>query len=172
MTEQEKLRGAMVALGRACGCHKPECECCAVYQDHLHHRSHLNITEFFENAEPSDYSGSMAELGEFAGKLTYDAAVSAHDMYQLLLDEEHRALFKHHINGYGAWSDDEVAKWSHAELNALAIQFVAGDIREAGLYPGMTDDEWEEYESRAQEGRVPGNIWRDGIGNYFYSMEG
>lgn len=105
----------------------------------------LNITRFFNEAAPMDYSASCAEIGQDAGPATWAAACDDSADYPMLDTDEKREAFKAHVRGFGAWSDDEIAAWSDAELNALLIQFIAGDIREAGLDSNAPD--WVAYEA-------------------------
>lgn len=126
----------------------------------------LNITRFFRAAEPSDYSASIAEIGRDAGRVTWQAACDDADDYALLDTEEKREAFKAFIHGFGAWSDAEVALWSHTELNALCIQFIAGDIREAGL--DSAEPDWAEYEAGAQAGRYAGRLFLGIDGEVYY----
>lgn len=119
----------------------------------------LNITEVFNAIAPRDYSASVAEIGANAGADTWRAAVEDSPGHMLLGTEEKREAFKGHIRGFGAWSDEEVAAWSDVELNALFLQMIAGDMREAGLHAGMAADEWAAYQEAAKAGQVPGNIF-------------
>src|SRR5262249_40014702 len=38
-----------------------------------------------------------------------------------------------YFRDFGAWSPDEIAAWSDTDLNALLLQDIAGNVREAGL---------------------------------------
>ena len=51
----------------------------------------LNITEFWNTADPFNYSASVAELGDNAGKITWNNARNAD--YQLLKTEDEREAF-------------------------------------------------------------------------------
>lgn len=93
----------------------------------------LDITEFFNEARPADYSASAAELGEHAGEITWNRAIVAARRWNLLDTPDKQAAFRAYIRGFGAWSDAEIEGFSLVELNALLIQFIAGDIREARL---------------------------------------
>ena len=133
----------------------------------------LNITEVFNAIAPMDYSASVAEIGANAGADTWRAAVDDSPDYMLLDTEEKREAFKDHIRGFGAWSDEEVAAWSDVELNALFLQMIAGDMREAGLHAGMTTEEWAEYLEAAEAGQCDGNIFggpRSTDGQIYYYL--
>lgn len=130
----------------------------------------INITDFFNNAAMMDYSASAAEIGDNAGPITWHNACNSADEWMLLDDDEKREAFKEWIKDFGAWSDDECAAWSDAELNALFLQFVSGDIREGFEWSGV-DDIWANYQELAEQGTVSSNIWRDDNGEIFYSLE-
>ncbi len=108
----------------------------------------INITRFYNEAAPMDYSASVMEIGANAGRDTWNAALEdAHD-YDLLNTYEARKEFRAHVKGFGAWSDEEIATWTARELNALLIQLISGDIRS-----GETD-----------------RIWTDETGQTFYTI--
>lgn len=93
----------------------------------------INITNFYRNACPKDYSASIAEIGRNAGPDTWRAANEDSADYPILDNEEKREAFREYIAGFGAWDDTEIAGFTDTELNALCIQFVSSDIREYGL---------------------------------------
>jgi len=119
----------------------------------------IDITDFFNNAAPMDYSASVAEIGNNAGADTWQAAVDDSGDYPLLDNDEKRDAFRKYVCGFGAWNDEEIAAWSNAELNALLIQFISGDMREAGLHADMSVDEWQEYEKECERGQCSGRIY-------------
>jgi hypothetical protein len=90
----------------------------------------LNITRFFRDAAPMDYSASRAEIGNDAAKLTWRAAVDDSESFMLLDTDDKRDAFRAHVREFGAWSQEEIAAWSAVELNALLLQMIAGDMRE------------------------------------------
>ena len=90
----------------------------------------IEITDFYRNACPKDYSASVAEIGENAAAYTWRAAIDDSLDYLMLDTDDKRDTFKTYISGFGAWSDDEIAAWSDKEINALFIQFVSGAMRD------------------------------------------
>lgn len=90
----------------------------------------INITQFYNGANPTTYSASCAELGDNAGRITWDAAMGAD--FLLLDSPEKLDAMRAWARSSGGWDDAEIAAWDDAELNALFIQLVAGDIREKG----------------------------------------
>ena len=126
----------------------------------------LNITHFFTTASPMDYSASAAEIGQDAARVTWRAACDDSADYPMLETDETRDEFRRYVRGFGAWTEEEIAQWSDTELNALLIQLIAGDIREAGLDTDAPD--WEQYRNDSEAGRVPGNIFQGSDGEVYY----
>lgn len=126
----------------------------------------LDITDFFNNAAPMDYSASVAEIGRNAGADTWSAAIEDSGGYPLLQTEEQREAFRAFVKSSGGWTEDEIAAWTDTELNALCIQWVSGDMRENDLSPGTTDNDWAKYEANENTGH---SIFRGDNGRvYFY----
>ena len=126
----------------------------------------LNITRFFKEASPMDYSASVAEIGNDAARSTWQAAVDDSDDYPMLDSDEKREEFRRYVKGFGAWTEDEIRAWSDQELNALLIQMIAGDIREAKLDTDNPD--WEQYEKDSEAGRVAGRIFKGSDSEIYY----
>lgn len=127
----------------------------------------IDITEFFMNAAPMDYSASVAEIGQDAGPCTWNAAKEDSAEYMILDTEDKRQAFQEYVKGFGAWSDEEIAAWSEIELNALCMQFLAGDMREANI--GGPDTDWDAYDADCREGVAVGRIYKGDDGRvYFY----
>ena len=127
----------------------------------------INITQFYNDANPATYSASVAELGDNAGRITWDNAVQRSALGSMLLDtpdklEAMRAWAK----SSGGWNDAEIAAWSDVELNALFIQLVSGDMREKG------DMSWEEYQALSEAGTVSGALFEGVDGDIYYVLEG
>lgn len=127
----------------------------------------INITAFFSDADPRDYSASVAEIGQHAARDTWRAACEAAPDYQLLNTEEERAAFRDHVQRFGAWEPEEVAAWTSVELTALFIQMIAGDMRDAGGEPGAAYD-WDDYEARAAAGEINGRMFKGTDGAIYY----
>lgn len=119
----------------------------------------LNITRFFNEACPRDYSASVAEIGNNAGAQTWQAACDDVNDWNFLDTDEKRDAFRDHVRGFGAWTDEEIAAWNNDELNALLIQMISGDMREV---PGMDSAEnwdWKEYQRMAEAGTISGRLF-------------
>ena len=135
----------------------------------------LDITDFFNNAAPMGYSATRAEIGENAGAHTWRAACDDSKDFRILNNLKKRKVFRSFVRSAGAWSDEEIAAWSDVELNALCIQWIAGDMREPvgfELGPDTTPEQWDEYERQSEAGQVAGRIFKGTDGKiYFYCGE-
>lgn len=120
----------------------------------------INVNCLISDLDPSDLSASIAERGPNAGPETWANALEAAGALNLpaLTLEELRDYF----GSFGAWGDEERAAWSHAEIEALTLQYAAGDLRELQACcpgDGIGDIDWEEAERQAEEGRISGNLF-------------
>ena len=116
------------------------------------------------SGELSDLSGSRAEHGDNAAQFTWgNANREAANSPVLRADQIDDA--KAWAAEFGAWDSDEIAAWSDDEVNALVIQYVAGDLRTAqDLCPGdgPGDIDWQAYEALCEAGTVSANIFANG----------
>ena len=128
----------------------------------------INITKFYREACPKDYSASVAEIGANAGQDTWNAAKESE--WNMLDTEEKRQAFRDWVKPFGAWGDDEIASWSDVELNALFVQWVSGDIRECLEWD--VEDVWANYQELVEDSKCPSNLWRDSeTGEVWFSLE-
>jgi hypothetical protein len=123
----------------------------------------LNVTRLLAS-ELSDFSASVAERGATAGRDTWaNAKREAADAPLVSADQIDDA--KRWAGEFGAWDADEIAAWTHDDVNALVIQFVSGDIREAqSCAPGegIADIDWDAYEQLSEAGTLSGNLFVSG----------
>lgn len=126
----------------------------------------LDITKFFREACASDYSASRLEKGDSAGADTWRAACDDWEEYTILDSVEKDEAFRRYVRGFGAWSDEEIASWDDRELNALCLQMIAGDIRDAGL--DTENPDWVQYMRDSNAGRVSGRIYKGDDGATYY----
>lgn len=126
----------------------------------------INITDFFYTGQAHLYSASKVELGENAGKLTWLNALGYANKHRMLETEEQLEAFRAFVKATGGWTQEEISHWTNHELNALFVQFVAGDIREADLDKPYPD--WEQYEIDAMEGRVSSRFFMSDDNQVFY----
>ena len=129
----------------------------------------INITRFYNEACPMDYSASVAEIGSNAGPDTWQAAKDDAGDWNMLDTDEKRQSFRDWVKESGGWSHEEIAAWDNVEINALFVQWVSGDIRECLEWD--VEDVWANYEEMAQAGRVSSNLWRDDQWQVFFSLD-
>jgi hypothetical protein len=136
----------------------------------------INITRFFQDADAFEFSASVAERGQNAGKETWSNAVREGTDSPLLKTPEELQALRDYVRGFGAWDDEEIAAWSDAECNALFVQLISGDMREMESLCIGDDGEidWTRYEELANEGTISGSIYRadigDNVGDIFYYL--
>ncbi len=123
----------------------------------------LDITHLMERSgEMIRYSASQAEIGEHAGRITWQNAMDQAEIPPpLLATDDQLPEFRDYIRTFGAWDDEEIDSWSLTECNALCLQLIAGDIRERQHYADR--DELDDYESRCG-----GRIYGDGDRWFYY----
>lgn len=117
----------------------------------------------FEDA--FDYSASRAELGDNAGQITWNNAKQAP---ACLKTPEEIEAFRDWVADFGAWSSEEIAAWNATECNALFVQFVAGDIREAGA-DSLDELDEEELLEGQEQGRFHSYLFNNN-GEWFYEL--
>lgn len=118
----------------------------------------LKITRFITEADPFEFAASRAERGQNAGAETWSNA-KAEAAERPLLSPEEIDQVRDYFGTFGAWDAEERAAWSADDVNALLIQFISGDLREAqSLCPGdgPGDVDWKRYEKLAHKGTVSG----------------
>ena len=131
----------------------------------------IDITEFFNNSEPFEFSASVMERGKNAGAETWRNACDEGERAPLLTTPEQLEALRDHMRGYGAWSREEINAWSSTECNALFIQLISGDMREAGMDKQFPDEfDWAQYESRSNAGEIAGRIFKGDDDRAFYYL--
>lgn len=132
----------------------------------------INITRLVTNGDTWDYSGSVATHGANAGPNTWRSAMAgAANGDAFLIKPEDFEAFRDHMQGFGAWDEEEIAGRSDQECNALFLQLVTGDMRECGLEDCEIEDfDWEEYEERCQAGEISSRIQPGGDGQIYYYL--
>lgn len=117
------------------------------------------------------FSHSRAEGGDDAGRNTWHAALEdARTRRPPLLDtEEKLEAFRDWTKDFGAWGEDERNGWTPEECNALFLQFIAGDVREAGA-DCLEELDWDQHDADAQAGRISSYLFRADDGRIFYSL--
>ena len=110
--------------------------------------------------DPWDCSNSVANLGQNAGELTWQASQRAASA--LVLTEGQKEAFRDFVRSSGGWTREETAAFSDTDLTALCVQRIAGDIRE-GFGDDLPDDpaewDWADYKERAERGSVSPTLY-------------
>lgn len=121
----------------------------------------LDITAFVAEAEPFNFSASMAEMGQNAGRITWANAKEEAERTPLLTTIDQIEAAKEYFGDFGAWSDEEITDWDTQTVNALLIQFISGDLRELeGLCADDNGEiDWVKAETLASEGVIAGRIY-------------
>ena len=117
---------------------------------------YIDITSLLE-LDCFGLSHSRAEGGENAGRNTWNASKAQAKETPLLNTEDKLEAMRDFARSSGGWTREEIAAWNAEEVNALFLQWVAGDVREAGA-DSLDEIDWEEYEEKAMEGRIPSNL--------------
>jgi len=97
-------------------------------------------------------SHSQAEGGPTAGRDSWNASLEQVNETALLDTPEKLDAFREWVADFGAWDEDERNAWTPQECNALFLQWIAGDIRQA---PGKHSDRFTFTE------RQPGEWFRE-----------
>lgn len=113
-------------------------------------------------------SHSAFEGGPNAAKNTWCVALRIAEDTPLLDTEEKLQSMRAFAVSSGGWNREEVSGWDSLALNALFLQWVAGDCRELGA-DSLSEIDWEEIESDIQEGFCSVNLFKGIDGSvYFY----
>jgi hypothetical protein len=126
----------------------------------------LDITHMIDDSDKMPtLSGSRAELGNNAGKITWRNSLAYGKAHPLLKTDADKDEARKYFKGFGAWSKEEIAAWSDDELQALVCQYIAGDIREM-----ESADSYEEYQKGAEAGRYGGRLYKGDDGRFYFSL--
>jgi hypothetical protein len=133
----------------------------------------IDITSLISSSHfvPHCLSNNRATLGDNAARITWNASKSAAVAIQppLLDTEEKKQEFRDFVESSGGWDKEEISAWNDIELNALFLQWVAGDIRECFGDADFNDWDWQEYEKEASAGHLPSRIFKGSDNRiYFY----
>lgn len=134
----------------------------------------ININQLIEFRAPV-YSHSVHEGGENAAQNSWNAAKEAAATTPILRSEEELEAMRGWARSSGGWEREEIAAWDADELNALFLQLVSAETREAG-WDSLEDAEWDDegslIDSLTGEPAECSNIFRGTDGNvYFYLGE-
>lgn len=126
----------------------------------------LDVTHMVEAADDMPMlSGSAMELGQDAGRITWNNSVAFGREHPLLATDDMRDEARAHFREYGAWSEEEIAAWSEEELQGIMCQDVAAAIREM-----EHDDTYEDYLERCEQGSCSGRLYRGDDGRWYFYL--
>ena len=131
----------------------------------------IDITAFCRDADPYDFSASVAERGEFTSRDTWNAALREAENRPMLCTAEHLEAMRAWLRATGGWDAGSISAYTPVALEALFMQFVAGDLRDVGFDECFFDEwSWSEYQRRAEAGEVQGHIYKTADGRVFYNL--
>ena len=121
----------------------------------------IEVTNMVNDSDYMPYlSGSVAELGDRAGALTWENSQRYAERSPLLKPEQCEEVREYFASmGFG----DEARAWSDAETQAAMVQEVASAVRELEDF-----ETYEEYEIAANNGKVVGRLHRSNDNRWFY----
>jgi len=125
----------------------------------------LDITHMINDSDSmSQLSGSIHELGNGAARYTWNNSLDYAKNEPLLKDKKQIENARKYFKSCGI---DDLDHSPDREIQALTVQWIAGDIREFNRY-----DSYEEYQQASENGEVSGSIFQ-GIDQkwYFYLGE-
>jgi hypothetical protein len=128
----------------------------------------IEITSLLEMHAP-DLSASRMELGDDAGRITWQAAKEQAEETPILNTPEKLDAMRDFARASGGWDAEEVAAWDAEEVNALFLQWIAGDVRELGA-DTLAGIDWTEAEEMQREGQASGNLFRAEDGRVFFYL--
>lgn len=129
--------------------------------------TYIDVTHMVEDDadEMPMLSGSQAELGISAGKITWGNSVEYGKRRPLLTTDEERQAARDYFVEFSAWSRDQITAWSEDELQGIMCQDVAAAVRE---FYDVAEGDILEYERLVEQGTCSGNLHRDDNGRWLF----
>jgi hypothetical protein len=128
----------------------------------------INITPLLK-MDCFTLSHSQHEGGENAGKNTWQASQDKAQEIKLLDTPEKLQAMRDFARSSGGWDQEEVTAWNENEVNALFLQWIAGDCRELGA-DSLEDIDWINAEVLQENGQVPSNLYQSKDGEIFFYL--
>lgn len=123
----------------------------------------LDITHMMDDADEMPMlSGSVAELGQDAGRITWRNSLAYAAKHPLLVDADAMEKAREYFAGYGAW---DMKEQTDADVQGLTVQEVASAIREMERFATP-----EEYEAAAEDGSTSRNVYRGDNGRWYFYL--
>ena len=115
-----------------------------------------------------ELSHSAAEGGWTSARDCWRASQLAADEHCLLDSEEKLQAMRDFARSSGGWTKAEIERWTPTEVNALFLQWVAGDVRELGA-DSLGEMDWDKAEELQREVQAHSNLFKGIDGRvYFY----
>ena len=136
----------------------------------------IDITSIVLDVGTWPLSGSVATHGPNAGPRNWAAALEEAKRTVLLDTPEKLDALRDYMREFGAWDDAEIDAWSDVECNAMFLQSISLDMREAGMDEVDWSDEaeardaWAEIEADQQQGIISSNICRGDDGRFYFYL--
>ena len=128
----------------------------------------IDVTDFLASTDCSMLSGSVAELGTSAGRITWQNSIDAVKGFNPLPDDAALQEFRDWLRPWGGWNDAEIAAMSDEHLRALCVQWMASDWREC-FDCDPDDADWSDYADRAEMGSCPSSFYAQN-GRIYWDM--
>jgi hypothetical protein len=134
----------------------------------------IDITSLV-NMDCFQLSHSTFEGGQDAGQETWKTSLYQAEKTPLLDNPEKLEAMREFARSSGGWDAEEITNWTDQELNALFLQWIAGECREAGA-DSLNEIDWEDYRIECEAGRLAGRLYRGNIpghelyGRLFFSL--
>lgn len=133
--------------------------------------AHVTATGY----DRAEFSASVAETGcSYIGRLTWEAAQEeARNAPRMLDTDEKLDAMRAFARSSGGWDSEEVAAWAPEEVEALFIQWIAGDLSECECenpHEQFSPEWWAHVEELQQDGRIPSNIFRSTEGRIYFGL--
>lgn len=138
----------------------------------------IDVTDYIRETEHWEISGSAAELGRDAGRITWRNAMREAEHRPLLTTPEQIVALRNHAREYGAWTREAIDAWTAQECNAFMAQEVSHAWREIEAVASDDDGEidWSKAREASEAGCIGGSLYRGdiegtpGFGRLFYYL--
>jgi len=131
----------------------------------------IEITSLLEQDQFA-LSHSRHEGGQDAGPNTWRASLEAASETPLLDTPEKLQAMRDFARESGGWDAGEIAAWTDQEVNALFLQWIAGDCRQCpakggGRADSLDEIDWRKTRRAQEQGQCPSNLFKTGRKIYF-----
>ena len=143
----------------------------------------IEITSLLE-LDSFALSHSAYEGGENAGRNTWQASLSQAEETPLLDTPEKLQAMRDFARESGGWDAKERAAWSPQEINALFLQWIAGDVRQCpsldqaygpddgqfSTADSLDEIDWPATIEMQIEGNAPSNLFQGDDGKIYFTL--